>query len=115
MTKFAVAGPIVLAVLVSACTSDADQDVAIGQVDKATKVQLEAAARNASMAEETYMVENGRYTTDVDVLKQMGLSYDRAIRVSVPRANGASYCIEARSGAAIVHQQKGTAPADGAC
>ncbi|MDT4922671.1 MAG: hypothetical protein QOG01_384 [Pseudonocardiales bacterium] len=62
----------------------------------ASDAALRSTLRNAAVAEESYLTENGTYTNDVAALRNEGLSFDGGI-VAVLVATDKRYCIAATS------------------
>jgi hypothetical protein len=62
----------------------------------ASDAALRSTLRNAAVAEESYLTENGTYTNDVTALRNEGLSFDGGI-VAVLVATDKRYCIAATS------------------
>ena len=68
----------------------------ISGVDGGKREQVNAALRNAALAEETYFLDEFSYTTSVDALKEQGLTYARGVRMKIPFADEQGYCVQAR-------------------
>jgi hypothetical protein len=103
--------------LFSACSSAAGPGAGdvLGQVDKASAVEVEAALRSAAVAEEAYFAQQGTYTTDVAAL---GVNPGPSVTLTAARADAADFCIQgthARSPDDPWHISKGGAPARGGC
>jgi hypothetical protein len=105
------------ALLLTACSSAAEPGAGevLGQVDKASAVEVEAALRNAALAEEAHFAQQGTYTTDVAAL---GVNPGPSVTLTVARADAADFCIQgvhARISDEVWHVSKGGAPVRGPC
>jgi len=98
-----------------ACATPADQRNVLDQTTTAYTVQLKATLRNAAVAQETHFSMNGSYTTDVEALKELGLTYEPSISVIVPRADASTYCVEAARDSQVLHMASRAAPEQGPC
>ena len=58
--------------------------------------QLEAAIRNAALAEEEYLPSKGVYTTSLSDLEREGLKYPETVRFRIVVDGSKGYCIEGR-------------------
>lgn len=56
---------------------------------------LGEALKNASIAEESFFVDNEKYTRRVAALTGEGAKFGPDVRVSVPRADATGYCVQA--------------------
>jgi hypothetical protein len=87
---------LVLALVVAAgCEGESDT---LGQANKASAAQAVGILEGASEAEDEYFSQNGSYTNDPRLLVTTGLRIPAAIKLSIPRADGSEFCIEAASG-----------------
>ena len=69
--------------------------VFLRQREKAWIAQVETVLKNASTAEESYLVSNPSYTDSVDDLEAEGLTIPAMVDVTIPEATSNAYCIEA--------------------
>ena len=108
---------ICMLLLGSACSSAAAPGASnvVAQKDKATTLDVEAALRNAVLAEQTYFVETQTYTADLGELQQVGFD-PSGIEVRISRADATGFCIDSTSAGDPMHA--GTpelTPLPGAC
>ncbi|MGH2694949.1 MAG: hypothetical protein ACRDJJ_09090 [Actinomycetota bacterium] len=114
MKRQIIAAVIVLLSGCSSGTAPGSGDV-LSQVNKAYAVEVEAALRNASVAEEAHFAQQGTYTTDIQAL---GVNPGPNVVLTVVRADATDFCIEGtheRAADALWHVSKGGAPSQGAC
>ena len=102
----------------SACSSAAapGADTTIAQKEKATTLSVEAALRDAAVAEATYFTETQAYTDRMADLQQMGLNLPSGVELRIARADASGFCIDSSSAGAPLHV--GTpdlAPLPGGC
>ena len=106
-----------IATLLSGCSSAAAPGAGdvLGKVNDAYAIEVEAALRNAAVAEEAHFAQQGTFTTDVPSL---GVNAGPSVTLEVVRADATDFCIQgthAQAPDAPWHVTKGGAPAQGAC
>lgn len=91
--------------MLGGCSSAAAPEASsvVAQKDKATAVQVEAALRNAAVAEQTYFVEAQTYTDDLALLQQMGFNASDGVEVRIVMADATSFCIDSSSADGPIH------------
>ena len=97
--------PFLTLVTLVGCSSAAAPEASsvVAQKDKATTVQVEAALRNAAIAEQTYFVESQTYTDDLALLQQMGFNAPDGVEVRIATADATSFCIDSSSAVDRMH------------
>jgi Tfp pilus assembly protein PilE len=88
------------------------------QVDKAERVQIEAALRQAAAAEEAHFAQSGAYTNEPGALQGFGFAASSAVTITVARADATGYCVEgalASQPGAKLHVTNEGAISEGGC